>query len=223
MTQKQHRWYLREWSAAFAAHWCGSRGGEALVRPGRPISRFRDEVVVTARKLSMRMEDGRLSADLLRKACHVLAIGRSVSSLELTNKQLDLVVAVFRRLAEDGAELNGQMRIDKRAREIARQDSAAEQEAADGKAAPWTATQPDADRKRVTWSIEHSGYPVEALRTICRDRFGTSEWRTLTDRDLYLLMITIKSRAAVHADRQQNLRSTTQRAAPASVPAQSCA
>lgn len=193
MTQKQHRWYLREWSAAFGAHWAGTKYGEALARPGRPESEIRDQVVAIGRQIAARLPDGRLSADVLRHACHVAALGRNPSSREMTNKQLDLVVAFFRRLAESGRELSGQIRLDARERELTRQVSAgAEYGAGDGPGAPWREVHPDADRKRVTWSLEHSGYPEAAIAAISQDKFGTKGWRGLPDRELYELLLTIK-------------------------------
>lgn len=196
MTPKQHRWYLREWGLAFRRHWAGTRGGEALARPGRPPSPMRDHIVALAGQIAARLPDGRLSAEVLRHACHVAALGRDVSSLKLTNKQLDLVVALFRRLAEDGQELAGQIRLDARDREIDRQLTAAgDYQAGCGEPPPWREVHPDADRKRVLWSLEHSGYPEAAIARICEDTYGTRSWRSLPDRDLYQLLLTIKRAA----------------------------
>jgi hypothetical protein len=37
---------------------------------------------------------GQLNADVLRHACHVLAFGRDISAMKLSNKQLDQVLAI---------------------------------------------------------------------------------------------------------------------------------
>lgn len=197
MTTKQHRWYLREWQAAFRRHWAGTASGEVLARPGRPASPVRDHVVALAGQIAAQLPDGRLSAEVLRHACHVAALGRDVSSLKLTNKQLDLVIALFRRLAEDGKDLAGQIRLDARGRELERQASAAaDYQAGCGSVPPWREIHPDADRKRVLWSLEHGGYPEAAVARIASDKFGVASWRSLPDRELYELLLTVK-RAAV--------------------------
>lgn len=197
MSPRQHKWYLREWGAAFARHWCGSKGGQVLARPGRQASPVRDSLVAIAGQIAAQLPDGRLSADVLRHACHVAALGKDVSSLRMSNKQLDLVIAFFRRLAEDGKDLAGQIRLDARGRELERQTAAkANFEAGCGDSAPWRAGHPDADRKRVTWSLIHSGYPEAAIAAIARDKFATTEWRGLPDRELYELLLTVKDRAA---------------------------
>lgn len=197
MTPKQHKWYLREWGAAFARHWCGTKAGQVLARPGRPASPLRESLVSMAGQIAAQLPDGRLSADVLRHACHVAALGKDVSSLRMSNKQLDLVIAFFRRLAEDGADLAGQIRLDAREREVGRQTAAkANFQAGCGDDPPWREAHPDADRKRVLWSLDHCGYPEPAIAAIARDKFRTVDWRGLADRELYELLLTIKRAAA---------------------------
>lgn len=193
MTPKQHRWYLREWQAAFRRHWAGTASGEVLARPGRPPSQIREHVVALAGRIAAQLPDGRLSAEVLRHACHVAALGSDVSSLRMTNKQLDLVIALFRRLAENGKDLAGQIRLDARGRELDRQSAAAaDYQAACGALPPWKAAHPDADRKRCLWSLSNGGYPEAAIARISEDKFGTAAWRSLPDRDLYELLLTVK-------------------------------
>lgn len=186
MTPAQHRRYLRHWSAAFSAHWCGVKAGQPLTRPGRPPSEVRDQVVSVAGRLAGNRS---LSADHLRHACHVLVLGREKSSLKLTNKEQDLVIALFDRLAESGGELAGQLRLDAQGDEAARRGPLPSKSWADRR-------QPDADRKRVLWSLEHSAYPEPAIAAISRDKFATANWRGLDDRSLYELLLTVKRAAA---------------------------
>lgn len=200
MTAAQQRRYFRFWRDAWAAHWSGVRGGEPIARPDRPESPVRDEVVAMAGRLA---GNGPLTPDLLRHACHVLALGRDVRSVKMTNKEQDLVVSLFERLAEAGRELAGQLRLDDRARELDRRTSVRNgRTEADGGSAPWQVRRPDADRKRVLWSLEHSGYAEPAIAAISRDKFGTAAWRGLEDRALYQLLITVKRAAARQRVRQ---------------------
>ncbi len=194
MTPLQHRRYLRFWCATFARHWCGVKGGEPIARPGRGPSALRDQVVAQAGAMA---GAGRLTADHLRHACHAIALGRDVTSLRMTSKEQDLVIAVFQRLSEGEQELAGQIRSDARAAEVNRiADAVAEYESRDGTEAPWTARRPDADRTRVLWSLAHSGYPEPAIAAIARDEFGTDNWRGLDDARLYRLLLTVKRAAA---------------------------
>jgi hypothetical protein len=202
MTPLQHKRYLRFWSAAWKAHWSGVRGGEPLARPDRPLSAFRDEIVQVASQLAA-ADQGRLTPDHLRYACHFVAIGSTPSSRDLDNKQQDLVIAVFQRLAEDGNELVGQMRIDQREAELHRRyHGGTEARSCDGLKIPWDATRPDADRKRVIFAIEHSGYPLAAVEKIAGSIFHTANWKSLPTSTLQKLLMTVKSRARAKRDRE---------------------
>lgn len=119
MSPAQHKRYLRYWNAAWRAHWTGVRQGEPLARPDRRPSVIRDQVVSVAGSLAGKT-GGRLTPDLLRHACHIIALGRNPSSRSLTNKEQDLVIGIFQRLAEGMEELSGQMRTDQREAEITR-------------------------------------------------------------------------------------------------------
>ena len=197
MTEKQHRWYLREWSSAFRVHWCGSKGGEALARPNRPACAMRERVIAEARKLAATREDGRMSADLLRRACHVVATGKDLSSYALANKQIDQVVAVFRVLARD-RDVVAQMRVD--AADVERARLAQAGRAADaGQAIAPSVAAPDADRNRMIYSISHSDLSAAYIAELARDKFGTAEWKGLPDEKLRQLLITVKCRAAARA------------------------
>lgn len=197
MTDKQHRWYLREWSAAYRVHWSGTKGGEAVTRAGRPPCPMRDRIVHTAQRMAIGREDGRLSPDLLRRACHVIATGNDCSSWALRNKQIDQVIAVFRVLARH-RDVAAQMRID--ATEIERARLMQAGRVADaGSPLPAAQAIPDADRKRTLWSIAHSDLPAAYVEEISRDKFGTGNWQSLPDASLQQLLITVKCRSAARA------------------------
>lgn len=197
MTTKQRRWYLREWNAAWRAHWGCVRKGEPVTNPRRPQHHpLRDQVIGTAQRMALRRPDCRLTADLLRRACHVVAIGRDCSSYELKNKQLDQVVAVFRVLAGIN-DLAGQMRLEARDRETVRRSSAKDAfEPGCGADAPWVAARPDADPTRLKWRIEHLDYPPAAVGQICEDTYGTKNWRSLPEKEMHQLLITLLARSA---------------------------
>ncbi len=184
MSPAQHKRYLRYWNAAWRAHWTGVRHGEPLARPDRGPSSIRDQVVGVAGSLAGQT-GGRLTPDLLRHACHIIALGRNPSSKSLTNKQQDLVIAIFQRLAEGQEELAGQIRTDQRETEVHRRATAG---------TDWQKARPDADRARVLVGIERSGYPLPAIERISADSYGTTNWRGLPDEQLLQLAITIKAR-----------------------------
>ena len=133
---------------------------------------------------------GRLDADTLRHACHVLALGKDVSSMRLTNKQIDQVVAVFRQLA--GINLTAMLTTEHAAAEGRRLSAARARKQADP-AAP--TPMPDADRKRLIYALENIELPPAYLETISRDTYGTTDWRTLPTETLHKLRITAGCRA----------------------------
>lgn len=198
----QHRRYLAYWSRAWKAHWAGVSHGEPLARPGRPPSEFREQVLQVANNLAA-WKDRSLKPDDIRHACHIIALGSNPSSKHLTLKEQDLVIAVFQRLEESGQELAGQMRMDQRDQEMERRSTGAmEAMKGCGSAVPWESTRPDADRKRVVWSIEHSGYPLPAVAAISGSVFGTANWKSLPTTSLQKLLMTVKARARAKAARE---------------------
>lgn len=194
MTEKQRRWYLREWNAAFRAHWTGCVRGEAVPREGRPQCEMRDKVLAAAKRLAIGREDGRLSPDLIRRACHVIGVGADCSSYALRNKQIDQVVAVFRVLARH-RDIAAQMRLDAAEVERARLVQAGRSKDA-GVSVSDAEAAPDADRKRTIWSISHSDLAPAYVEEIARDKFGTPNWQSLPDGALRQLLITVKCRSA---------------------------
>lgn len=195
MTTKQHRWYLREWSAAFRAHWAGVRGGEVLARPGRPeVHELREQILAICRRM-LAVRGGRLDPDTIRHACHVHALGRDIPSMKMTNKQLDRTVAVFRQLA--GVNLAAMLTTEAASAEQHRLAQARRARRGDPAATP--VPMPDADRTRLLWAIEHADLPPAYVEEICRDRFGTGNWRSLPTPSLHQLRITLACRATARA------------------------
>jgi hypothetical protein len=194
MTQKQHKWYLREWSAAFRVHWAGTKGGEAIVRSGRPPCPMRDKVMAAAGRLASTRKDGRISADLIRRACHLVGTGKDISSWSLTNKQVDQVVAVFRVLSQV-RDVAAQMRLDAADVERARMIEAGRSKDS-GMSLPPSDAIPDADRVRCLYSLSKTDLPPAYVREISSDKYGTPNWESLPARQLHQLLITCKVRAA---------------------------
>ena len=190
MTTKQHRWYLREWGAAFSAHWSGVRGGEVVARTGRPENHpLREQVLAVARRM-LGARGGKLNADVIRHACHVVALGKDIGSMRFTNKQIDQVVAIFRQLA--GVNLSALMMTTQAESEKAR-ISAAKAAKASSPDAPTPL--PDADRARLIWALDHIDLPPAYLAELARDGFGTANWRSLPTEQLQKLRITAGCRA----------------------------
>lgn len=168
MTTNQLRWYLREWQSAWKAHWSGIRNGEAMARMERPEHHpLRDQVLDVARRLAG-VRKSPLDADCIRHACHVVALGRDVRAMTMTNKQADLVVAVFRQLA--GVDLSALM--------TTQQDAT------------------DQERGRLIHALASMDLPPGYLERIARDQFGTSTWRSLPTDTLRKLRMTAGARAA---------------------------
>lgn len=190
MTKPQLRFYLREWDAAWKAHWAGIRNGEALARRDRPaVHPLRDQVVAMAQRL-LATRGGQLNADVLRHACHVLAFGRDISAMKLSNKQLDQVLAIFRQLA--GVNLAAMVSTEQASREQSRVADARARRKIDPEA---PAPMPDADRTRLIWSLSHLDLPPGYLETLARDAYGTAAWRTLPTASLHKLRITAGCRS----------------------------
>lgn len=166
MTQAQStRFYFPAWNRAFTARWRRDRG-TILPREGAPVNELAEQVETMARARAAR-RSAPCSADDLRHACHVGAFGRDISSKDLTNAQVDRVVALFELLA-DPDNLSAQMR--------------------------WAAPDRDA-RRRLEWSVQHSGFPEAYVLHICSSKFSSRNWRALTDTQLRQLIVTLKSRA----------------------------
>lgn len=163
-TAQARRLYFPAWTRALQANWVVDRG-----MPVRREGRASAELVAieTAALALARQRCGRVSAEDLRHACGIVALGHGRSSKEFTDAELDRMVAFFGRLA-DGDDLKAVI--------------------------AWEHPEQDA-RRRVVWAVEHAGFPEAYVRAICRAKFGTLNWRALDDRRLRQLMVTLKARA----------------------------
>ncbi|ODU25014.1 MAG: hypothetical protein ABS95_01155 [Verrucomicrobia bacterium SCN 57-15] len=105
------------------------------------------------------------NADHFRRACHVIAIGQDKSSCDLTNAELDRVLALFKLLADP-----------------------------DDLAALMSWNNPDEERrKRILWWLKKEcveSYVVE----VCRQKFQTANWEALSFKQLQQLHMTLKNR-----------------------------
>jgi hypothetical protein len=100
-----------------------------------------------------------------RHACHIVAFGKDISSSQLTNKQLDRILALFKLLA-DPDDLSATL--------------------------AWHNPE-DSARTRLLWFLRHKcieSYVVE----ICREKFGTDNWEALDYPELRQLHMTLKNR-----------------------------
>ena len=164
MTDKQHKYfYLRAWTQAFAANWQRDRG-TLLRKEGRSGTRLDQVEDVAAERAWKRTS--RVTAEDLRHACHVVAIGHDKSSLDLNNRELDKLVSLFRILT-DPDDLNAQIALDN----------------------------PEVEaRRRLEWSVEHCGLDDAYMLHIVHSKFGTKNWRSLPDPQLRQLVVTLKNR-----------------------------
>lgn len=167
MTEAQaKRLYFPAWSRAFTANWFHDRG-TAIRREGRFCQEL-DRVEAVAAERA-RQRSCRVSANELRHACHLVAMGHDKSSLDLSNRELDQVLALFRVLA-DPDDLSARIALD----------------------------HPEQDaRRRLEWAVRNCGLPEAYVRAVCSSKFGTNDWCGLDDVPLRQLMITLKSRAKV--------------------------
>lgn len=167
MTKKQQRrFYFPAWNAALKARWIRDRG-TMLPRPGAPENPQADEVMAIATRHAARRQ-ALVSPDDLRHACHVVALGKDRSSYDLTNWQMDRVVALFELLA-DKENISAQVR--------------------------WENKDLDAVR-RLEWAIQRVGFPEAYVASISFGKFGSRAWRALQPDQLRQLLITLKGRAA---------------------------
>jgi len=166
MTEAQaKRFYFPAWNRALKARWVRDRG-TILRRADSPANELADQVESVAAARAARRQ-GMMTAEDLRHACHVVALGRDLSSKDLTNTQVDRVVALF-ELLQDRDNLSAQMR--------------------------WDSPAADA-RRRLEWAVEHSGFPEAYVRHVASAKFSTAAWESLPDHQLRQLVMTLKNRA----------------------------
>ncbi|MBN8246223.1 MAG: hypothetical protein J0L84_02125 [Verrucomicrobia bacterium] len=166
MTQaQQRRFYFPAWNAAVKARWVRDQGA-MLPRPGAVPNEFADQVMGIA-EFRARKRQAVVNAEDLRHACHVLALGRDLSSYDLSNWQTDKVVALFELLV-DKENISARMRWDS----------------------------PDLDAaRRLEWSIARVGFPEAYIASISLGKFGTRAWKSLNAPQLRQLLVTLKNRA----------------------------
>lgn len=150
MSPAQTQLYFRKWNPARVALAAGATS----------------EMAVKVREMAdhMAARDARkVDAEVLRHACHVVALGRQKSSKTLTNAELDRVLLVFRLIVN-----------------------------ADDLAAVIAWDQPDQGQvKRLTWSIKHVS-PEAMTVHVAKDKFGRGDWWNLGVTELRQLLMTLK-------------------------------
>ena len=198
MTDKQRKFfYFPAWHEAVAANqWHMEK--KRLVTPA---ARFTDEskqVIQLAHERALQESRGPVVDDL-RHACHLLALGTEKSSSDLTNKEVDGVVALFRVL-KDPEDLDARL---------------AWEGFLEGRK---TGIYPG-DEKRVEWFITKTA-PDAYVRAIAADEFGTRQWENLSLAQKRKLAMTLANRktsregtketkeTAMHPSQPSSLRGT---------------
>lgn len=161
-TKSRIRFYFPAWRLA----WARIRALDASRLP-EPIS-LPDQLLRQVLDVAGTLPDsGRESA--VRHACHRIALGRDVSSTEMSAAEADRVVLLFRLLA-DPTDLGAVM--------------------------TWDRQGPRYNRGRLMWAVRNSGHDAEYIRHICRAKFrGQEDPARLTDPELHDLVRTLSSRA----------------------------
>lgn len=163
VSQRRHL-YFPAWNRAFDVHWFLT-GQRVAPKDPRPASAVRDQVETMAAAIALRA--GRaLSKDDIRHAAHIVALGRDKSANDLSNQEIEKVVAFFRIIA-DPDDLTAHMTFDA--------DSADSSD-------------------RMHWALQHSALGENYVRAVCRGKFGTPRWEGLSPSQLRQLVITIKQR-----------------------------
>lgn len=165
-TAQQRRLYFPAWNAAAKNH------GWLTKNPPPRVEFFgnRDINDLYQRIWTIALERAAAAAstptgDSFRHACHLVAFGKDKSSSQLTNRELDRILALFKLLADP----------DDLAATLA-----------------WNNADESA-RKRLLWYLRNEcveSYVVE----ICRQKFGTDDWEALDYADLRQLHMTLKNR-----------------------------
>lgn len=109
------KFYFPAWNRAFRSNWRRLNGRiepledrvECLIRerPDAPMINLTSKVESHAAARALQHHRA-VTADDLRHACHVVALGRDKSSDDLTNAELERVVHLFRLLADTVAFYN---------------------------------------------------------------------------------------------------------------------
>lgn len=171
--------YWPAWARVASVHgWKTARGrliGQRRPAFGGPVvDGLYQRIWNTAQALAENAVRAPLPDDF-RHACHIIALGQDVSSLRLSNAQLDRVVALLRLLA-DPDDVEAMML--------------------------WSSPE-DSDRRRIIWRIRRAA-PLAYIDSICRDRFGPRytppNWEELPIACLRDLVRTLSSRTERFAE-----------------------
>lgn len=166
---QQRRLYFPAWNAAWRQNWRKDRGTAVLLVAPRNPD-LAAEIDRMARDLAARRQATTSDRDV-RYACHLRALGATTPSQDLRNSDIDRVLCLF-RLLEDPDDIDAVI--------------------------AWDDPALDA-RRRLEYGVSHTGFPEAYVRTVSSSKFGTSEWRNLTDAQLRLLIITLRERARARA------------------------
>lgn len=171
MTSAQRaRFYFPAWNRALHANWRVAKGRVTPVphRDEAPNDGLPTPTAVDGIAAARAARDGRaVTPDDLRHAVHVIALGQDISTDVMDNRQTDRAVLAFRILAKPD-DLDAVMEYLYPA---------------------------NAERKRLLYSIEHSGLSMEYRMAVCRDRHGTPEWHSLDLPTLRQFAMTCRARA----------------------------
>lgn len=178
MTPSQTQLYWRTWASVVRAHgWRGDSDALHCTRQPCFVSPALDAVYQAvwhaATDLACLQDGCNLTAEALRHAVHVVALGRDASSKQLTNAEFDRVLALFRLLAEP--------------------DKLAHLEA-------WESA--DAGERRRHLYVIRQAAPAYWQR-ICRDRFGHCDLDRLPLESLRQFSLTLRERARTRAQRAE--------------------
>lgn len=158
------RLYWPAWNAAFKANWKRDRGSVVALREFDSGS-VGGQVVGIATAAARREARG-IAADDLRHACHQAAVGRDVSSSQLSNAELDRVLTLFRLLANPD-DLDAVMDLQDPSRQA---------------------------RRRKEWYVANCGLPAAYVAKVALDKFGRSDVDGLRLDQLTDLVRTLQSR-----------------------------
>lgn len=93
------RMYWPHWAAAFRANWQLEQGIRLVPARAENPPQLVADVQAVARTMAARDHRG-MTTDDLRHATHHLALGRDISSRQMTSAQLDKLLAFWRRMVD---------------------------------------------------------------------------------------------------------------------------
>ncbi|HOQ48170.1 MAG TPA: hypothetical protein PLH97_10995 [Verrucomicrobiota bacterium] len=171
---QKYKFYFPAWNACCQANGWHTSDGFATVDESR-LSEEGRKVLTFARQRALMRDGVKLLAaqpvklDDLRHGAHWVALGRDKSSEDLTNAEVDRVVALFQVLT-DPDDLGARLKWD-----------------------AYLRGEDPGEVKRLDWSIRHAA-PDAYVRTIAADKFGTRAWEHLNVNQKRQLAITLTER-----------------------------